>query len=922
MNEMGIALAWCAAQVTLMGLLAGGLYLAARRFGPAAGSLVVVTSLLVIVALSALAFSPWPRWSVARARASSEPLSAETAHDPAPTVRSTTDGPATEGGIVSEPPEGPSDLEAPDQVSPTALLWEALLDELSGSRLPPEAPPARWTTIVTVLFLVAAGAGILWVLAGLVAVRSCRRRSRPVQQRDLMETVDLLRAELSCHRPIELREADGLVSATTFGWWRPVILLPNEWETWTPAERRAVLAHEIAHIRHHHFLACLAGQLGLALHFYNPLVHWLAGRLRLEQELAADATAAPLAGGRAPYVRTLAEIALRQQDRFVAWPARAFLPTRNTFLRRIQMLRHSRQSPRSLSTTARVLTVGVLLLLGLVVAGLRSPAGNRSALAADASQPKGAATRVDLSCVLPEAIGLVAIRPGEILRQPDFQQLATFLKEETDVEKRIGLPLEEIEQVTWVTLAGRAPSRPPTRPISPHEAFLGWVLPSEASYVAVRTRDAEGSRSIAEVVAKDARQHRFGGHTYYLPPADTAGGRPGYCRVDERTIVIGGEPILKRFLLGNREGAPKIAQQPIWRQIEKDPLIVAIDVQAFLQSIPARDRQKIDASAAAFAPLWEDATTVALGVRLQQRLRVRGGAVCRDEQGAKRWQETLEAAKVLGRNACQQFRATARASDGRPDKALALSALDSVGQLLDGLRVQQRGRMVRVETTAQLDAARVWLVGDALTAARAAAQRAQSVNNLKQIALAMHNYHDAYKGFPAAASYGPDGKPLLSWRVHLLPFMENEALYREFHLDEPWNSPHNIKLLPRMPSIYRSPADTRSPPHSSSYYVLTGPGTVFSGKAGVRIAEIRDGASNTILAVEAQRAVPWTKPEDIPYDSDKPLPKLGGLHKGVFNAAMCDGSVHSLQQSTDERVLRALIEKADGQAINGLRELR
>ena len=111
--------------------------------------------------------------------------------------------------------------------------------------------------------------------------------------------------------------------------------------SWTAEERRAVLAHEIAHVVRNDFLAWIFAQIGLVFHFYHPLVHWLAGRLRLEQELAADAAAAAVSGGQQAYLKMLAELALRQPDRPLSWPARTFLPTRRTFLRRIEMLRDS-----------------------------------------------------------------------------------------------------------------------------------------------------------------------------------------------------------------------------------------------------------------------------------------------------------------------------------------------------------------------------------------------------------------------------------------------------------------------------------------------------------------------------------------------------------------------------------------------------
>ena len=190
----------------------------------------------------------------------------------------------------------------------------------------------------------------------------------------LLELIEVLRAELGCRRPVEVRQADDLATAATIGWRRPVVLLPVDWTAWTPEQRRAVLAHEIAHAGSDDFLAILVGQLGLVLHFYHPLLHWLMNRLRLQQELAADAAAAGVSGGQRRYLTTIAELALRQQDRPLLWPARTFLPTRTTFLRRIAMLRDSKLRIHRLSPVARLTTIGAVLLCGLLVAGMRGPA--------------------------------------------------------------------------------------------------------------------------------------------------------------------------------------------------------------------------------------------------------------------------------------------------------------------------------------------------------------------------------------------------------------------------------------------------------------------------------------------------------------------------------------------------------------------
>jgi uncharacterized protein (TIGR03067 family) len=193
--------------------------------------------------------------------------------------------------------------------------------------------------------------------------------------------------------------------------------------------------------------------------------------------------------------------------------------------------------------------------------------------------------------------------------------------------------------------------------------------------------------------------------------------------------------------------------------------------------------------------------------------------------------------------------------------------------------------------------------------------RTTHANNLKQIALAMHGYLGAHKGLPAQAIYSKDGKqPLLSWRVAILPYIEEAPLYRQFKLDEPWDSDHNKKLLAKMPRIYALVRGTTREPHSTFYQVFTGPMTPFDGNKKARIQQFRDGTSNTLLVVEAGEAVPWTKPDDIPYNP-KQLPKLGGTFKGAFYAAFADGSVRAFRRDLAPESLRALITPAGGEAI-------
>jgi Protein of unknown function (DUF1559) len=197
---------------------------------------------------------------------------------------------------------------------------------------------------------------------------------------------------------------------------------------------------------------------------------------------------------------------------------------------------------------------------------------------------------------------------------------------------------------------------------------------------------------------------------------------------------------------------------------------------------------------------------------------------------------------------------------------------------------------------------------------REAATRVKDANNLKQIGIAMHNYHDANGHFPPAAICNKDGKPLLSWRVAILPYVEEDNLYRQFHLDESWDSAHNKKLLSLMPKVYQLPVEEGNTT-TTHYRVFVGPDAMFEYKEGRRIADITDGTSNTWMVVETDEAVPWTKPDELPYDAKKPLPRMGNFVNGGFNALFVDASVHFFRKAPEEAKMRALITPAGGEVI-------
>jgi uncharacterized protein DUF1559 len=233
------------------------------------------------------------------------------------------------------------------------------------------------------------------------------------------------------------------------------------------------------------------------------------------------------------------------------------------------------------------------------------------------------------------------------------------------------------------------------------------------------------------------------------------------------------------------------------------------------------------------------------------------------------------------------------------------------------------------------------LVLPALQASRTAAGRTQSMNNLKQIGLAMHMHHDVHGHLPPQAIRSKDGKPLLSWRVAVLPWLDADPLFKEFHLDEPWDSEHNKKLIEKMPAVFTSPAlgDERRARGMTSYLVPLSKappavalpqqdgakgraedgktGMVFDHPQGTQFDRITDGTSNTIMAVEVhpQSAVVWTKPDDLVVDKNDLLKGLRGQPSDGFNTLICDGSVRFIKNSLDSKILLHLLQMNDGNPV-------
>lgn len=208
---------------------------------------------------------------------------------------------------------------------------------------------------------------------------------------------------------------------------------------------------------------------------------------------------------------------------------------------------------------------------------------------------------------------------------------------------------------------------------------------------------------------------------------------------------------------------------------------------------------------------------------------------------------------------------------------------------------------------------------------RSAARRAVSMNNIRQMILACLNWESAFEALPPAFNTDEEGQPLLSWRVHILPYIEAGDLYEQFRLDEPWDSPHNFSLIEKMPEVFKHPALDLEP-GKTVYLGVAGEDALFGPPKGKRgrnqtgrhIGEIKDGTSNTLMIVEANadHAVYWTKPDDLDIGQIENIADaLKGNWPGIVLVGMADGSVHAIDNDENEK-LRKMATVAGGEIVN------
>ena len=251
-------------------------------------------------------------------------------------------------------------------------------------------------------------------------------------------------------------------------------------------------------------------------------------------------------------------------------------------------------------------------------------------------------------------------------------------------------------------------------------------------------------------------------------------------------------------------------------------------------------------------------------------------------------------------------------------------------EFLEKLQFQAKGNAValsaklspvHVQSGLAVSAVLGGMMVPAIQKVRDAADRMTSQNNLKQIGIALHNYHDAMGAFPPAVVRDKNGKALYSWRVLILPYLEQDVIYKNWKKDEPWDSPHNKPLSDVVLKVYTLPGNPDGVSNRTPYRVFIGKGTGFEElkrqpSKGIRISDITDGTSNTIAVVEATETVPWAKPEELDFVAGKALPPLGPPWRDGFSATFFDGSVRYILKTIKPQSLQAMITRNGEEIVN------
>ncbi|RCS41421.1 DUF1559 domain-containing protein [Bremerella cremea] len=400
--------------------------------------------------------------------------------------------------------------------------------------------------------------------------------------------------------------------------------------------------------------------------------------------------------------------------------------------------------------------------------------------------------------------------------------------------------------------------------------------------------------------------------------------------IDEHTFLVGDERFVVPVV---QEGAvEKVAV--LTQQFATVP--EHVDLAAVVKLAPIR--QKIEKFGFPFPKKFEqapyDAESVSVQLSLVDRIQANLQIEAVDEAASKRLEKLLLSILDEGKQSLFNSVHEMQASDdkltvamGKYQQRILTTWFQTLIPTREGKKLHLQLPPEGADTTEQhaiLTGAITALLIPALDRTREAAQHVRSQINMRLITTAMLQYSITFGALPAQASTDDNGKKLLSWRVHLLPYLDEEELYDQFHLDEPWDSEHNKKLISQMPATYRDPS-SKAPKFYTTYLVPLGKDMAFEqptketqakSPLGLKFASFTDGIDQTIMLVNAEdeAAVPWTKPADLEVDRSDAWKHLRNVRIFALQVGYADGAQDFISPKQSNEFILSLLLRNDGQS--------
>lgn len=531
---------------------------------------------------------------------------------------------------------------------------------------------------------------------------------------------------------------------------------------------------------------------------------------------------------------------------------------------------------------------------------------NSQAFAAD--EPAASAQPLVCTGLVPEdAFAAVVVYPNRVLANEALAKFDVKGMAE-DLAKQAGVSPMEVEQ--FIVIVG-----PPTEGVTP---------PRPTIEIIGRFSKPHDGAQLAALWMKPEKleETEVAGHKYFhtttkhIKPTD----EPGVCFLDGQTFVMASETWLPKIFAA-KDAKSMLISALAANDPAADATLIFANTDAAKEMISgAMPKRQLAGPLKPIGDLPDLLRAAKLSIRTTPEVSLKLTLLGKDEASAGKLADMIKMAQQMGQAFLPALQAPPGANIPPEQKESTELLVGLAKKFVDGLVPQQDGQKVTVDIggLGTIDTLVGKLVLPGVMAARASARRTMGMNNLKQLALAMISSHLKDGHFPANAIYSKDGKPLLSWRVYALPFLDRNDLFAQFHLDEPWDSEHNKPLIAFMPSIFESPNGKPLAKGETRYVVPVGKDTIFDGDKGTKLEDITDGTSNTILILEVgeDKAVTWTKPDDMDFDSQKPLAGLGTIAGSGILAGFADGHVQNIRKSVDAETFRNLILRNDGQVID------